>query len=431
MKTNRSLPPLYNFLNNYDPEHHNYYDLLRYIFDKKIYYYGNNFKNPEEKTITKISSFKLAVKDVVIDFFIWLNLLRKKPSNKIKIWNSSYFNISNSINDSKFLVGRMPWNYSLKAFNLYDFKLYKKVKKINNKLTYGNFNELISEEFFKEIDDLKAAIKEYVIKENIRAVFLANDIGFFEKLTIQIFKELKRPTFLFIHGLPGIYGKIDNNRTDFLVVWGEAIKQNYIHAGVTPDKILISGHPKYRIDNKVSLKFSFENILVLPKSMNGCPSGDEYTLRERGNCIYYMNMVQKVLQKIGVTKARFRPHPSEDRNWYLKFIDSNFFIPDTDELAVSLSKSSLVIGPTSTVFLESLISGVNYVVFEPRQENGNCLDNFPVIPPFDGKNVKVPSAQTMEELFDILNNRNLVDSSVLTDYINPNFDSNLFLEKII
>ena len=90
----------------------------------------------------------------------------------------------------------------------------------------------------------------------------------------------------------------------------------------------------------------------------------------------------------------------------------------------------MVIGPTSTVFLESLIYGVNYIVFEPRLENGNCLSNFPVIAPFNGEDTKVPSAKTEKELYYNLSNNVTVDTSILKDYVETSFNPNLILDKI-
>ena len=164
--------------------------------------------------------------------------------------------------------------------------------------------------------------------------------------------------------------------------------------------------------------------------MNGAPMGDEYSLGDRGNCIYYMLMIQNALKKIGVERVRFRPHPSESISWYLKYLDNDFFMPDTENLETSLKKSSLVIGPTSTVFLESLIYNINYIVFEPRLENGNCLSNYPVPAPFNGKTSKVPTAASEEELYFNITNEVKIDSSILKDYIDSSFESSLIFNKI-
>jgi hypothetical protein len=82
------------------------------------------------------------------------------------------------------------------------------------------------------------------------------------------------------------------------------------------------------------------------------------------------------------------------------------------------------------VFLESLINGVSYLVYEPRLENGNGLDNNPVVAPFDGSNIKVPVAKSEDELLELIKQKSKVDLSILSDYIDPDFDAKIILEKI-
>jgi len=431
MKTDKALCPLYNYLNTSDPENKEYYDLLRYVLDQRIYYYGSNFSHPYERYVSSLEMIKRKIFRKAYYYYVIFNSLFEKKKNKnIKIWSTAYFNLEDKINIDKYSVSSPPWIFSLKESSFNDCLFFKKLIKIKDKIDFSNVNELLNTCFYNDIEIFKTSIKEFVLKEDVKAVFLANDLGFFDKLIISVFKEIKRPTFLMIHGLPGVYGKIDNNRTDYLVVWGKSIKANYVEQGVDPNKIIVNGHPKYDVAIKIDLKHKFDDILVLPKSMNGAPMGDEYTLRDRGNCIYYMLMVQNVLRKLGVTFVRFRPHPSESIEWYLKQLDNSFFMPDYDTLDISLKKSTLVIGPTSTVFLESLIYGVNYIVFEPRLENGNCLSNFPVIAPFNGEDTKVPSAKTEKELYYNLSNNVTVDTSILKDYVETSFNPNLILDKI-
>lgn len=141
-------------------------------------------------------------------------------------------------------------------------------------------------------------------------------------------------------------------------------------------------------------------------------------------------MVQHVLESIGVKNVRFRPHPSENPNWYLKFIDLNFYSLDKEVLAVSLKESTLVIGPTSTLFLESLIFGVNYIVFEPLLSNGYTFDNFKPVPPFDNTDEKVPCASSLEGLLEILLSRKKVDTEILSDYCSTEFNDKLIINMI-
>jgi hypothetical protein len=80
-----------------------------------------------------------------------------------------------------------------------------------------------------------------------------------------------------------------------------------------------------------------------------------------------------------------------------------------------------VIGPTSTVFLEALYYGVNYVCFEPSIEDIDLL-NFPLVPPFDGSDERVPIAKNEDELEKIIKRKILVNLEVFDDYIKTPFD---------
>ena len=168
----------------------------------------------------------------------------------------------------------------------------------------------------------------------------------------------------------------------------------------------------------------------MTKPLTGSQNSTTYVLTDRSNQIYYLRTIQHVLLKLGIKQVRLRPHPSESINWYLKYVDPNFFKRDEDNLQTSLNKSSLLIGPASTVFLESLISEVNYVVYEPRLPNGMCADSYEAVPPFDGKNSKVPVAENMEELKVILKNKTKLDISVLNDYIATTFDPSAVFDKL-
>lgn len=52
MKIDKSLSLLYNYFNYSDDKNKQYYDLIRYVLDRKIYYYGSNFKHPHERYVS-------------------------------------------------------------------------------------------------------------------------------------------------------------------------------------------------------------------------------------------------------------------------------------------------------------------------------------------------------------------------------------------
>ena len=137
-----------------------------------------------------------------------------------------------------------------------------------------------------------------------------------------------------------------------------------------------------------------------------------------------MYRLQGVLRSLGISRARLRPHPAESPLWYQEFIDNNFWSIDTEPLPESLQKSSLLIGPMSTVFIEAICNGVNYVIFEANDEYYNPAGYLNLQPqcPFDGSDPRIPVARTETELVNIMNSRCAVEPSCLGDYIRPKFD---------
>ncbi|MFN4152659.1 MAG: hypothetical protein ACK4IX_17080, partial [Candidatus Sericytochromatia bacterium] len=259
--------------------------------------------------------------------------------------------------------------------------------------------------------------------KNVKALFLAQDMNFFQKIIIKAFKENNKKSFIFLHGLPARYNNIDDNRTDYLLVWGDKIKENYINKGVDKNKIFSVGHPLYQKYERKNLRFSLDNILVITKSLPGAPisSDEELLFQDRSRILLYLYSIQNTLSKFGVNNVRLRVHPSENINWYMKYVDKKFYTPDYNNLKESIEKSTLLIGPMSTLLLESIYYGVNYLLYEPNYE-GYSLLNEKIVEPFDGSDKNIPVAKNEDELYEILKERVLVNPDCFHDYIKTPFD---------
>jgi hypothetical protein len=222
--------------------------------------------------------------------------------------------------------------------------------------------------------------------------------------------------------LPTRYNAIDDNRADYLLVWGEKIKECYIRAGVDEKKIFVIGNPGFSVKPNNSLRNSLESILVITNCISPFPeNSDKVILQDRGNLLTYLYSIQNVLQRFGVKKVRFRPHPFENSSWYEKNVDNNFFILDRDKLSISLEKTSLVIGSSSTVLLDALAHGVNYIVYEPIVDQ-LTLKNFRLVPPFDKSDARIVVATNEEELYNNIKSKNIIDPSVIKDYLGNEFN---------
>ncbi len=403
--------------------------LLKYELDKRLYYYGQHFSHPQESNYGRHQSIRAAIKALLKNIYLFYLILKNKKSSGRTIVSNAYFSVNQEIQKLGFKVLRPLHNLALGAPVTGDIKILKKFIKINKKIKNGNFNELSVPAFLKEIDQFIDDGFEYYRAQNLAGLIVPNDLSFWEQANLAIFKELKKPSFIFLHGLPGVYSLHNDNLSDYLVVWGQKIKDNFIKIGFKPEKILIAGHPYYQKLPSQPMRNSLDNILVLSKAPNGAPFRNNELFSNRGDQINYLNQIANTLKLLGVRQVRLRIHPSENINWYLKFIDKDFFIPDRAPLVDSLRQATLVIGPTSTVFLEALYYGVNYLAYEPL-DNGLDLSGYTPVPPFDGSDLRVPVARDEESLKQLIQNKALVDISVFNDYIETPFNPEVITKLI-
>ena len=407
---------LYSYLqNNTNPY---YFELLQYDIKKRLYHYGENFKSPFKLESSLTDNWL----DLLRLFFPLLKQKKINPFSKALISNA-YFSFNQNLRKEGFQPFTVPWALSKKAPYIKDNSFYIKSLILNIKLKYLPANKLLNDHFYSLIDDYQFRATRLIKNSNISACVFSNDLGFNERLFIDIFKSLERPSFIFSHGgLPVVNNCIDDNRADYLLVWGEKIKESFINLGIDPLKIFVTGHPNYTNINVKSLKFNFENILVLTKTSPGVPHNySNLIVSDRGNAILYLLQIQNVLSEIGVKKVRLRLHPSENPNWYLQFLDKEFFKIEDGNLSTALRKSTLVIGPASTVILEALYSGVNYVIYEPCISKIDIF-GYELIAPFDGSNSKTPAFNNISDLKHALVTKESCDLTVIPEYFKAPFD---------
>jgi hypothetical protein len=406
-----------------------WYDCLRYELDKHIYYYGNHFTRPLERVQSdKKEKAKYDLKMLISNVkgrFPGKAIDKSKPI----VISNAYFNFNDELSKAGFTVIQPPWTNDRNSWGYYDEGLVQLCIKIKRLFEFSDFSYLLSDEFIDILKEFREGFKNFVLKEQIAALVVPNDETFFENISIKIFKAIQLPSFIFLHGLPARYNTIDENRSDYLIVWGKKLKELYEQNGMPGNKIFVSGHPAYRnLSNEVP-EFSLKDVLVLTKTIPGSPHSTGVTLSDRGNLIVYLLSIQKVLQAHNVKQVRFRPHPSESKDWYMQFLDRNFFIPDTESLSNSLSRTTLTIGPVSSVFLEALFFKVNYLVYEPIYEDKNIL-NAKIPPPFDGTDTRIPVAYDEGILSEFLKQKKCANPDILYDYFQTSFDIG-FIRQLI
>ncbi|WP_281231867.1 hypothetical protein [Flavobacterium gelatinilyticum] len=375
-------------------------------------------------------TFKKKIKKIVKNYFFWFlylkNISFKKYDKKKIIISSSYVDlcVENSI------VVSPPWIFSQNAFC--SWKLILIIRRINDKIQRKSIKVLFSPEFKILIDNFQDEFSFLLNKYKVNALVFPNDLAFFENLSIKIAKMINIPSIVYLHGMPARYNSIDDNRGEYLIVWGKGFKDLYVKNGVDEKKILTSKHPVYSEFKKTNLKSNLTNVLVLTKATCGVPSSSSELIlsNDRSTVLYYIELVKNNLKKMGVEKATLRLHPSEDPSFYSENWIDEFYDIDNLSKEESLAKASLVIGPTSTMLLDSIKKNTNYILFDPV-EDGKTLGGMPLVEPFTGESFIKLSNDLEEMIYNIKNPNDNIDFEKLNNFLEVNPDDEIRITKIL
>lgn len=395
-----------------------YIDFFKIELDWHIYnseqhiaesYHRNN------KISTKLKLFQAIQYSIAL-----FEYSKLKTTNGINVLSTVAFSNPDVLGDLGFNLFSPVWNAVGKKNIFGNLKTIKWHENIQGLIHRKDFYLYLNSQLHQNLEDFQGHLISQYSKQNFRALLLYTDQYFYSKYFIDIFKKMDRPSFVFSHGLPGIYSQEVDNRSDYLLVWSEKIRQNYVNVGFDPNKVKVVGNPKYaKLDQNKELKSDLSDVLVIPLSSAICHQ-HEYestVITDKSMVVLYLYKVQSVLKKRGVKRARYRVHPSINVKWVHAFLDHTFYFIDSQPLAASINRSSLLIGATSTVLLESLINGVNYIVFEPKGEQNINMAGFKLVPPFDGSEDKLMIANDEQELEKMLQFNAKTDYTLVHDYI--------------
>lgn len=409
-------------------------EYLRPEVDKRIFCSGTpNYPMPKRK----LSEMRRKFRSILMDSYTLIRIVGSKNDHKRnspKILSSSYFSVDSELVKHGFDVLRAPWAYGRKSRigTLPSVQLFRKMSEIAKKLHSVEFSLLWDKEILEELEVLESLMASEYQKYDIGAFFCYSSYPENERMTINVLNRLAKPSFMFQHGLPGVY---DSHMKFYdgsyhLVVWGERFKEKYLALGFDPDLIHVAGHPFYQRLESNELRFSFEDILIITKALPNVRVVKEVKLGDQNAVLLYLLSIKRVLEGLGVKRVRLRPHPSENKKWYKAFLDNGFFQMDMSPLPDSLRKATLVIGPTSTTFLEAAHYGVNYLVYEPTIDGITDLINYPIVMPFDGSDERIPVAYDESGLDKLLQERQRVDIGYWHDYMKTPFDVS-FVKKFM
>ena len=364
--------------------------------------------------------------------FALLSKANLKSSENLKILSTVFFPDKESLPNLGIDSYAPIWHPVGKKNIFGDLKTLQWHKDIQNRIRNDDFHLFLKPEFHEELEKFQEHLFLQYKKQDFKGLFLYTDQYFYSKYSIEIFKKLDRPSFIFSHGMPGLYNLEVDNRSDYLMVWSEKIKNNYIKAGFESSKLKVVGHPKYlNLPKEKSLRSDLSNVLVIPVSSVTWHqhSYNNVVVNDASMVVLYLYKAQTVLKRLGVKRARYRPHPSINKDWVVPFLDPSFYILDTEPLTTSLNKASLVIGAGSTVLLEALIQGVNYIAFDPKDDNGISMTGYKAVAPFDGSEEKLLMSNDEVVLEQMIKSNALTAYSLVHDYI-QDFDLSVIKELI-
>lgn len=399
-------------------------EAMRYALRHPLHYVGDQFRHPRGARRPVTALLRACAESVYVRLFA-----NGPATNKKRILSSAYFNYDSELKEMGYDVLRPPWSAKRGSRVLSTARPLSLTGDIRRQLSTASFNVLVGDDFLCLAREFRDELKRTVLDQSFDALMVPNDVDFFSAVAISTFRQLGKPTFLFAHGgMPNVFDRVMDNQTDYITMWGQKQVDAYVRAGFDRGKFRVTGHPFYR-DAPDTLRFDLDDVLVLTKSLSGaCPLRRNH-LEDPGNAILYLLFVQEVLSGLGVTRVRLRPHPSDNPNWYREFIDQNFFSLDNQALTPSLNRTSLVIGPISTTFIDAMAHGVNYTVFEPAKSERTMM-GYPIVPPLDGKDARIPIAHSLEDLRDILEYGRGTDVSVFPEFAPTTFDLS-FMKEIV
>tara|TARA_B100001758_G_C18406192_1_gene612279 strand:- start:746 stop:2017 length:1272 start_codon:yes stop_codon:yes gene_type:complete len=403
-----------------------YIELMKYELLCNLYHNGEQFSNPivvknKPQNFTLDNAYYLIIK---------IFNLKRNSNNSSKILSSANTTWNNEIQKLGYNTVRPPWSLSNDLKIETDYEIFLLYRKIKHCFKYKSFNFLVTDQFISLLHKFYIKYSKFCVNQNYSGLVLLEYNSFFSKIALLIFKELSKPTFFLHHGgIPTMYEKKIQDRCDYFIMWGKKQVEAYVSMGYNKKKFFVSGHPSYSSFPK-KLKFDLDNILVINKSLMGAHPMEKPHQEDKGNAIMYLNILQNVLKKVGVKNVTLKVHPSENINWYYNYIDNSFFKkPNSVDINHCLRSSTLVIGPASTVIIDTIFSGLNYVVFEPNYNNKTIL-GWDINPPIDGKDSRIPVAFNENELFDILTKKIKIDVDVLEEFVQQPLDISFFKEII-
>jgi hypothetical protein len=99
--------------------------------------------------------------------------------------------------------------------------------------------------YFEDLIKYVEVMKFMINHEKVNIVVSWNDVLKFEKTVALVCRDLKIPTIVIQHGVTGHHIGYVPVTSDKMAVWGDIAKNWFINYGVDPDKLVITGNPRF------------------------------------------------------------------------------------------------------------------------------------------------------------------------------------------
>lgn len=396
------------------------YDYLEYAIDVSVFNDGSIFRSGRSSLVTQF--VKKFFKSVLI--FLLQRALKVNKSRSGEVCrglSQASFRYDDLLISSEMQISRVFWapkrGLSVSGTLVLAFRYWV----IKYTLSIKAGENLLNPSFLRKLSRFNDELMALVERSDFDFLLVSEDMTFESRILIDTFKKCGKPTFLLCHGgIHSFYGRRMDTRTDFVGQWGELQVGGFTKNGYDPLRFFVTGHPFYSSVPE-QIRFSLDDVLVLSKSVQGSSLLSSRFSEDRGRAVTYMLVIKRVLQSLGVTKARFRPHPSENADWYSSFF-KGFYEVDSETLPDSLSRASLVVGPLSTTIVDALCIGVNYCLFEPVINRKNIFEG-DIASPLDTCGDEFPWAHSAAELEEIIEHKKCVSREFAVRLCSPGFDA--------
>ena len=309
----------------------------------------------------------------------------------------------------------------------------------------------------------------FLVKQMKSYIYL--DKGYHKEVSENLYKKIKNNKGLIINldeegavdysdnsTLLGRYSEKMFAESDCVFLWGR-YQYNLIKKQILDEtSVFLTGHPRFDLlkkkysfiydDEVKKIKTKYNDFLLMNTNMGfgNNVKGDEFVKKNYGNRFSRINRMiafdkkkRDIFTSLAIKlsfeksyKIIFRPHPEEDKNYYLRKFSNykNIIVNSEGSVVPWLIASKIMIHPDCTTGIESLILGKKSVSYLPSAYDSGLVTKLPLEASYQFTNES--------DLIDYIKEESYVNETVVHDeykFLNDCFSlseesSQIIVEKI-